>query len=218
MPMRLPFSRGSSSDSTPSSPVRGLNDQRVGRPVVGIGVLDQFVALRIAHDDVALVGAERVAHEAGHLREIRVGHASSAELGASNSASLFSMPFSGLVGERHVVGVGADAQHVRVDQFDGGAEFPSTAPRAVAAPPRSATASARTAESSRHRPALNPCTPLPPPAPPRACPPLRGRPRGTASCGARAQIDVNVIDVAHDVLVWPKARHHLVLAAFVPPL
>src|SRR3712207_7336743 len=36
-----------------------LEDEGVGRPVIGVGVLDQLVALRVAHDDVASVGADR---------------------------------------------------------------------------------------------------------------------------------------------------------------
>ena len=49
-----------------------LGDQRIGRAVIGIGALDQFVALRKAHDDIAAMRAERHPHEAGRLREIHV--------------------------------------------------------------------------------------------------------------------------------------------------
>src|SRR6478752_9692622 len=47
-------------------------DQRIGRAVIGISALDEIVALREAHDDIAAMRAERDADEAGRLREIRV--------------------------------------------------------------------------------------------------------------------------------------------------
>ena len=49
-----------------------LGDQRVGRAVVGIGALDQIVALRKAHDDVAAMRAKRHPNETGRLRKVHV--------------------------------------------------------------------------------------------------------------------------------------------------
>jgi hypothetical protein len=48
-------------------------DQRVGRPVVGIGALDQIIALRNAHDDVAAMCGKRHPDETGRLRKIHIG-------------------------------------------------------------------------------------------------------------------------------------------------
>ena len=42
--------------------------QSISRAVIWIGDLHQVIALRHAHDNVAFVGRERIAHEAGCLR------------------------------------------------------------------------------------------------------------------------------------------------------
>ena len=65
-----------------------LEDQRIGGLVIGVGVLHQLVALRVAHDHVAFVRAERVAHEADDLREVGVGHGL-AELARRSSSASF---------------------------------------------------------------------------------------------------------------------------------
>ena len=42
--------------------------ESISRAVIRIGDLHQVIALRHAHDNVAFVGRERIAHEAGCLR------------------------------------------------------------------------------------------------------------------------------------------------------
>ena len=49
-----------------------FGDQRVRRPVVGIGALDEIVALRKAHDDVAAMRGKRHPDETGRLREVHI--------------------------------------------------------------------------------------------------------------------------------------------------
>ena len=49
-----------------------LGDQRVSRPVVGIGALHQIVALRKAHDDVATMRGKRHPDETGRLRKVHI--------------------------------------------------------------------------------------------------------------------------------------------------
>ena len=72
MPIRFCFRRSSSSRATSSRSLPCLGDQRIRGAVIGIGALNQIVALREAHDDVAAVGAKRHPDEAGRLREVHV--------------------------------------------------------------------------------------------------------------------------------------------------
>src|SRR6266498_108934 len=75
------------------------------------------IALRKPHDDVALVGAERVAHESGRLRIPDIGQAL-AELLGEEFSELVLEAFALLVRERHVARIGADAEHLGIDQLD----------------------------------------------------------------------------------------------------
>ena len=94
-----------------------LEHERVGRAVVGIGDLNHVIALRGAHDDVAPVRGERVAHEAGGLRIPRVAQVSP-ELAGEKLGDLILEALALLGRERHVVRVGTDSQRLGVDQFE----------------------------------------------------------------------------------------------------
>ena len=117
MPICLPFSRGSSSVVTSSRPGARLGDQRIGRAVIGIGALNEIVALRKAHDDIAAMRAERHPHEAGRLREVHVVELLLQLLG-EQFGELVLESLALLVGERHVARIGADPQHLGIDQLD----------------------------------------------------------------------------------------------------
>ena len=94
-----------------------LGDQRIGGAVIGIGSLNQIVALRKAHDDIATMGPERHPDEAGRLREIHVVQLLVQLLG-EQFGELVLESLALLVGERQIVRVGADAQHLGIDEFD----------------------------------------------------------------------------------------------------
>ena len=94
-----------------------LGDQRIGGAVIGIGALNQVVALRKAHDDVATMGPERHPDEAGRLREVHVVQLLVQLLG-EQFGELVLESLALLVGERQIVRIGADAQHLGIDEFD----------------------------------------------------------------------------------------------------
>ena len=73
MPMRFSLRRGSPSRVEVVEPGAGLDDERVGRAIVGVGALHELVALGKSGDEVAAMGAERVAHEPRRLRIPDIG-------------------------------------------------------------------------------------------------------------------------------------------------
>ena len=117
MPMCLPFSRASPSVVTSSRPLPWLGDQRVGGAVIGIGALDQVVALRIAHDDVATMRGERHPNEAGCLRKVRIVQLLLKLLG-EQFGELVLEPLALLIRERQIARVGAYSQHLGIDELD----------------------------------------------------------------------------------------------------
>ena len=94
-----------------------LGDQRIGGAVIGIGALNQVVALREAHDDVATMGAKRHPDEAGRLREVHVVQLLVQLLG-EQFGELVLESLALVVGERQIVRIGADAQHLGIDELD----------------------------------------------------------------------------------------------------
>ena len=122
MPMRLPLQKRVGKRFHARELGIRLHDQSIGARVVGVGVLNQLVALRIADDDVACVGAERHPDEAGRHAGSRCRRPSSRAFprGAPRSCSRSPPPLSLDIG--HEVGVRADAQHFRIDELDRGAE------------------------------------------------------------------------------------------------
>ena len=94
-----------------------LGDQRIGGAVIGIGTLNHVVALREAHDDVATMGPERHPDEAGRLREVHVVQLLLQFLG-EQFGELVLESLALVVGEWQIVRVGADAQHLGIDELD----------------------------------------------------------------------------------------------------
>jgi hypothetical protein len=94
-----------------------LGDQCVGGAVIGIGALDQIVALRIAHDHVATMRGERHPDKAGGLRKVRIVDLLLKLLG-EQFGKLVLKPFAFLIGERQIARVGAHPQHLGIDEFD----------------------------------------------------------------------------------------------------
>ena len=94
-----------------------LGDQRVGRAVIGDRHLRLVVALRKSHDDIAVVFAERLADEAGCLREIGVTEPL-AELGGEQFGKLVFEAFALVVGERQIARIAAGAKDVGIDEFE----------------------------------------------------------------------------------------------------
>ena len=94
-----------------------LGDQRIGGAVIGIGALNQVVALREAHDDVATMGPKRHPDEAGRLREVHVVQLLVQLLG-EQFGELVLEALALFVGERQIVRIGADAQHLGIDELD----------------------------------------------------------------------------------------------------
>jgi hypothetical protein len=81
-------------------------DQRISRPVIGIGALGEVVALREAHDDVAAMSAKRHPNETGCLRKEHVVEFFLQLLGEQfGELVLESLAF--LVGEREIARVSA---------------------------------------------------------------------------------------------------------------
>ena len=88
----------------------------VGRVVVGVAVLDQLVGRDRAHDQVAELGAKRVAHEAHALRVPGVLDLHAQPL-RHQLGDLVLEALTGLVREREIVRIGADPQRRAVDQL-----------------------------------------------------------------------------------------------------
>src|SRR5262249_23139755 len=94
-----------------------LEHQRISRAVIGIRHLNQIIALRKPHDDVAFVGGERVAHEARRPGIPRIGKAL-AELLGEYFGELVLETGAILRRERHVAGIGADSEHIWINEFE----------------------------------------------------------------------------------------------------
>src|SRR6266496_1728928 len=94
-----------------------LGDQRIGGAVIGIGTLNQVVALREAHDDVATMGPKRHPDEAGRLREVHIVQLLVQLLG-EQFGKLILESLALFVGERQVMRIGANAQHLGIDELD----------------------------------------------------------------------------------------------------
>ena len=95
----------------------GLEHQRIGRTVIGIGRLDEIVSERIPHHDIAAARQQRHADEACRLRVPFIGEVL-AELARKKLGKLVLEAFASLRRERHVARVGADAQRLRVDELE----------------------------------------------------------------------------------------------------
>ena len=117
MPIRAIFSRGSfSADQVLQGTVLAIGGD-VARPIIGIGRLNDVVALGDSQDDVATMRVQRVADEAGRVGIEGVGDRF-AELAREELGDLVFETFAGLVGEGKIARIGAGAKDVRVDEFD----------------------------------------------------------------------------------------------------
>ena len=95
-----------------------LEDQRIGRPVVGNCHLRLIVAsLRKSHDDIAPERAQRHPDEAGGLREVGVAEFL-AELGGEQFGELVFKSFALVVRERQVARIATSAKDVGIDKFE----------------------------------------------------------------------------------------------------
>ena len=120
-PMRFPLSRGSDRLSMPARLASLLAvNQHIGRVVIGVGVLDQTGALGITHDEIAGLASHRVRHVAGRLGEPGIFERR-VQLLCDQLGELVLEPLGLLVRERHVVGVGANAQRRRAGRTRAGA-------------------------------------------------------------------------------------------------
>ena len=78
---------------------------------------DEIVALRKAHDDVAAMRAKRHPDETGRLREVHVVQLLLQLLG-EQFGELVLEPLALFVGKRQIARIGADSQHLGIDEFD----------------------------------------------------------------------------------------------------
>ena len=95
----------------------GLEDQRIGRPVIGDRHLRLIVALRKSHDDIASERAQRHPDEAGCLREVGVAELL-AELGGEQFGELVFKSLALVVGERQIARIATGAKDVGIDEFE----------------------------------------------------------------------------------------------------
>ena len=89
----------------------------IARSIIGVGRLNDVVALSDSQDDVATMRVQRVADEARRVGIERVLDRL-AEFVSEKFGDLVFETLAGLVGERKIVRVGAGAEDVRVDQLD----------------------------------------------------------------------------------------------------
>lgn len=89
----------------------GARHEHVARPVVGARDVREVEADRLAHDDVAGAGVQRVADEAAPLGQPRGAHGD-AEVGGDERRQRVLEALAALVAVRQVVGIGAHAQLV----------------------------------------------------------------------------------------------------------
>ena len=197
----------------------GSNHQHIESVVVGVGGLHQVVALRVAHDDVAFQHVQRVAHEAHRARVIGVLDGFAEFLGEQFRQLVFEA-FVGLIRKRHAAGIGADTQHFRIDQFHRTAKARRLGMRPNRHQAEHADRQRQQAEryrSSRYSPASAHAT-------------IFGRGerggfrfmrRGTSATdrtgGTSPQIDIDRIDIAHDVLVFAERGHDELLRCRTRP-
>jgi len=93
-------------------------NESVGRAIIGVGALRNFITLRKSHDHVATMGRQGHSYETGRLGEEGV---------VQFLLKFFRKQFGKLVfkagtlfvGEREIAGVGANPQDSWIDQFDG---------------------------------------------------------------------------------------------------
>ena len=117
MPICLPFRRASAQRRDLVKAAALLDDQRVSGPVVGIGALHQVIALRIAHDDVATMRGKRHPDKTDRLRIVRIVQLF-LQLFREQLAELVFDSLALVVRERQIARVGANPQHLGIDEFD----------------------------------------------------------------------------------------------------
>ena len=189
-----------------------LEHQRIGRVVVGVGGLHQVVADRHADDHVAAQRIQRVAHEADHLRDSRCSWqarrvcARTARPACSRTPRPPRRRMAGCADRRRPgTSWGRPVRRMRRDREPGRAARPaisSSKHGAAAAIPR-CDRHARSDQPMHSSSALVNASGF------GACFSRTAPPDGIV--GARAQIDVDRIDEAHDVLVLAVGRHDQVL-------
>src|SRR4029079_19314406 len=85
-------------------------NENVRGVIIGIGIVDQAGALGIAHDEIASIAPHGVGNVARRLREPTISH-SITELIGNKRCELVFEPLALLLGEGHVVRVGANTQN-----------------------------------------------------------------------------------------------------------
>ena len=117
MPILAVFRRGSLERLQPLQGTILAIRGGVARSIIGVGRLNDVVALSNSQHDVATMGVQRVADEARRVGIERVGDRL-AEFVSEKFGDLVFEALAGLVGERKIARVRAGPEDVRVDQLD----------------------------------------------------------------------------------------------------
>src|SRR4029077_637551 len=98
-------------------PAARLGNQRISRAIIGIGALDELIALGDPHNDVATVSSQSHSNEAGRLWKVHVVKFL-LKLFGEQFGELVLTSFAHLVGKWEIAGVSANPQDPGIDQLN----------------------------------------------------------------------------------------------------